>query len=519
MRNELIAPLHQWLKELTVAVPARYLQQKLAAHPEYPSLASITDVLDDLGLDNGAYVVNRNDWNDLPTPFLAHLNDQQGKLVIVHKDDQRELSQGGKLAGWTGIAVFAEKPAGWRNVELNDYLLRQRKVNTYWILSLSLLLLSGIAVLIPVFSVASTFLLLSAFAGLGLSVLVIQKESGISNELTEKLCGVQSDEGCAAVIESKGSKISGSFSWSDAGIIYFSAYTLLLLNGSSLLPILTASAIPFLFFSVYYQWKVIRRWCTLCLLTLGVIGIQFALLWPSLITMSFHSITISTVALAVAVCLMSAIVWRGVIKPLLEENQTVQEEKFRLQRFRHNSGMFQALLRQQPKAEVSAWEDDLQLGNADSPLQFVVACNPYCGPCAKTHEVLHKLADRQQVGVTVRFTSNPVDKADPRTAAVAYLLQLASGRSAAFKKEMLHDWYRVMDLEQFSMQYPDGRSVDVAHAVQQHQQWIDEARVAVTPTIFLNGHVLPKEYTAEDLLILVRGMHAGVLSANEVPIN
>lgn len=277
MRNEMIAPLHQWLKDLSVAVPASYLQHKLYSHPEYPSLASITDLLDDLGIENGAYVVNKHDWDDLPLPFLAHLNGQQAKLVIVRKGDKAALGEGGKLQDWHGIGVFAEKPVNWKNEEVDHYVQQQQKKNRFRILSITLLLISSVLVLYPSFHATSLLLLLSGFAGLALSVMIVQKELGFRNVVTEKLCSLQGDEGCDAVISSKGSKIGGSFNWSDAGIIYFASYILLLLSNHPLLPVFSAMAIPFIFFSLYYQGKVIGKWCTLCLLTLAVTSLQIAL--------------------------------------------------------------------------------------------------------------------------------------------------------------------------------------------------------------------------------------------------
>lgn len=515
MRNDMILPLHQWLKELSVAAPLPYLEEKLTTHPEYPSLASITGLLDDLGLENGAYVVNKADWDELPFPFVAHLNDQQGKLVIVRQRDKSMMDKGGKLEHWHGIAVFAEKPAGWLHQEVNDLLLRQKRRHMYWLLSLSLLAVCCFAVLSPSFSLLSFALLGTTIAGLGIAVLIIQTAAGGGNELTEKLCGVQHDEGCNAVLHSKGSKIGGAFSWSDIGIIYFSASLLLLLNGNPLLPVFSAMAVPFLLFSLYYQWRIIKQWCTLCLLTLAVIGVQFALHWPALTTLSITAVNLSAVAFSGVAFLGSAVVWTGLIRPLIKEKNKIKEDKFRLQRFRYNANIFQTMLHQQKKVNATPWMDDLQTGNPDSPVQIMVACNPYCAPCAKTHQLLHELSGNKQIGVTIRFTSNPSVKDDMRTEAVTYLLRLLSGKSAEFKRAVLHDWYALMNLQQFSLQHPLDSLQEVDDELRQHQQWIDDARVSFTPTLFINGYEMPKEYTAEDLLPVLRVM-SGMAAVSEM---
>jgi uncharacterized membrane protein len=519
MRNEMIAPLCQWLKDLSVAVPASYLNRKLSAHPEFPSLVSITDVLDDLGIENGAYVVNRNDWSDLPLPFLAHTDDKNRKLVIVSRNDKAELEAGGRLEKWNGIAVFAEKPVGWKNEEVDRFVKQEKRIKSYWIVALSALLLLAVSVLIPVFSLNTLFLLLTTIAGLALSVLIVQKELGFSNELTELLCGVSDDKGCEAVMGSKGSKIFDTVRWSDAGIIYFSAYSILLLSGNSLLPVLTAMVVPFTLFSVYYQWRVVKKWCTLCLLTLAVILLQAGLQWPSLNELSSGVFNISPIAFAGFAFLCCSILWLGVIRPLLKDNRVIEAEKFRLLRFRNNSSTFLALRQQQRKVDVTPWEHDIQLGDPDSALQVMVACNPYCGPCAKTHHTLHALISKNKIGLTVRFSSDPLNQSDRRTEAVRYLLQLLQGKSPVLRKEILRDWYEWMDMEKFSAHYPIYPELNVDRELRQHQQWIDDARVAYTPTIFINGYELPKEYAAEDLAVLLYGMNAGILSGNEMEKN
>jgi ABC-type bacteriocin/lantibiotic exporter with double-glycine peptidase domain len=65
--------LIRWLQKLNIPVSARYIKEKFLSHPDYPSLLSITDSLNELGIENAALVVDKEKLNEIPIPFLAHI--------------------------------------------------------------------------------------------------------------------------------------------------------------------------------------------------------------------------------------------------------------------------------------------------------------------------------------------------------------------------------------------------------------------------------------------------------------
>ncbi len=127
-----------------------------------------------------------------------------------------------------------------------------------------------------------------------------------------------------------------------------------------------------------------------------------------------------------------------------------------------------------------------------------------CSPCAKTHEILHELLDSMDAGLSVRFT---IDKAKngKHMQAVEYMLQLLAGKGADYKRQVLHDWYLLMDLEQFSKKYPLREKNNVDRLLKKQEKWAKETGISFTPTIFINGNELPGQYTADDLIFVLRG--------------
>lgn len=93
--------------------------------------------------------------------------------------------------------------------------------------------------------------------------------------------------------------------------------------------------------------------------------------------------------------------------------------------------------------------NDLIIGNPKAPIRITVACNPYCGPCAKTHKELDKLFDNypSKISIQLRLLCNPKNIEDKRTIAVTAILQQAPIlKNNNELQHMLSDWFKHMDL-------------------------------------------------------------------------
>lgn len=504
MPEKLSVAIFKWLRQSSIRVSRRYLDQQLQSHPDYPSLVSVTDTLDELGIDNMSLVVDKEKMHELPVPFLAHSPVNGGSFIVI-SDIQRQIKQSKSFEKeWDGIVVLAEKPDGWMHGENEKALVKEKAVKKYTFLGIAAMVILTIFSLSEILSFQAAALLLTAFAGMAIAVLIVQQELGISNEITEQLCSAGKETDCKAVISSKGAKLAGWFSWSDAGVIYFASFLLLLVVSPdiSLLSLFSASAVPFVFFSIYYQWWIVKKWCTLCLLTVAVLIVQFLLSLPSLL--QFNSITFSSFVITVArfIFLAVAIAWLLVAKPVLQKNKELEDKNFSLLRFKNNPDIFNALLKQQRKVDTTPFENDLQRGNPDAPVQIMVACNPYCGPCAKAHKVLHELVEKTDIGLTIRFTVVADEREDDRTKIIEHILQHLKSKNNYnyyYTRQLLYDWFTRESLEELAYTYPVKEKSDVSYTLKKHESWARGSNVQFTPTIFINGYELPKQYKTNDL--------------------
>jgi protein-disulfide isomerase len=95
-------------------------------------------------------------------------------------------------------------------------------------------------------------------------------------------------------------------------------------------------------------------------------------------------------------------------------------------------------------------------------------------------------------------------------------MQLVSGTTPGDKRKALHDWYEWMDFEKFKEKYPLKVVLNVKELLTQHEQWMADAKIEYTPTIFINGYQLPKHYIIKDLKNLLKKIEKFTQTNDEV---
>ena len=295
-----------YLELLKISVTKTTLKQQLQENPYFPSLYSLSNVFERFHLDTTALKVGKENFDKLHPPFVAYLNGQTtGKdfvlvtavsenevVYIAENKKPKQVSKETFLKNWQGIVFIAE--ANEKSGEAD--FINNRKKETIAGNKTKALIGAGVFILAAsiyffLYSLPANFilnaalLLLIKLAGIAVTTLLLIYEIDKSNAFVKSICTAGKQTNCAAVLQSKASKILG-MSWSEAGFFYFaSTFLFLLFPGLSfmakicLLSIANCLAAPYILFSVYYQWKVVKQWCPLCLTVQAVLFLE--LLWAT----------------------------------------------------------------------------------------------------------------------------------------------------------------------------------------------------------------------------------------------
>ncbi len=526
--NPVIATI-QLLKSMQVKVTNRTINTTLEQHPDYPSLLSIHDALPQFNIDALAIDADKALITEFPLPFIAYTTTKGGSFVTVYAVDNNAVSYytGSDAANsvttslaefnaiWTGktLLVQAKPNAGEAN-----YAQQQRKalLQHYQIplLFLGLLLCGSVlgvtAFVNNHFKVALPYVLLMLlhFAGIVVSSLLLWYEVDKTNTTLQKICTAGSKTNCNAILNSKQAKFLGWLSWSEIGFYYFTgSYLALLIIGIAALPVLAIlnfMALPYIVFSLYYQWQVAKQWCVLCL------SVQALLLLQGITNgLSFHFTTfiaINTISQFVVAFLVPIAIW-ALIKPSLVKNKELQPRAKELVRLKANPLIFETLLVKQKHITQTTEGLGILLGNTNATNTIIKVCNPYCSPCAKAHPILEDILHHNpNVQVQVLFTAT-IEADDKRNKPVKHVLALQQLHGQEIASKAIDDWYMATtkDYDAFAAKYPvineilDQQNDKVAAM----KAWCEAIDIQFTPTFFINGYQLPEIYSIGDVKYLL----------------
>jgi hypothetical protein len=513
------------LRLLKVKVTNETINTLLENHPDYPSLLSINDVLPQFNLKTFAIDADKKRIYEFPLPFLAHIITKGGMFVTVTNIKDNKLSYYDNSTKqkvittdienfntiWSGKALLVESHS---NAGEADYVNKKKKQflkNNRIPFLLVCLLLLGILMIINSFVITTLtialpycFLAFFHYTGIIVTSLLLWYEVDKTNTTLQEICTAGGKTNCNAILNSKHAKFLGWLSWSEIGFYYFTgSYLSLIIIGIGALPLLALLSflsLPYVAFSIYYQWRVAKQWCMLCL---SVQGLLLMLGIINVLSFQFTtSFSVNTVSQLIIAFITPIAIW-SIFKPGFLKSKDLEPKARELARLKANPVIFESLLVKQKKITQNIRGLGILLGNPNASNMIVKVCNPYCGPCSKVHQLLEDiLHDSPNVNLQVLFTAT-LDENDKRNKPVKHLLALQQLKGQAVVAQAMDDWYSlaIKDYEVFADKYPiDSSILELQNKnIADMKNWCDEIDIQYTPTFFINGYQLPEIYNIDDI--------------------
>ncbi len=519
----------RYLDVLQAKVLKSSFKTKLAENPYYPSLYSLQDTLKKFNIDTEAYEIPSENFTKLTPPFIAFLANQAegidfGLVTGMTENTVTYIADGSKestiglerfLGYFKGYVLFAEATEESGGANYIADLKKVQNKNTQTAIRIAGIVATLICVVAANFFQQPSMLILPFAAvgvlkllGVTLTSLLLAYEIDKENVFVKSICGAGKKTNCNAVLDSKAAKIFG-MGWSEIGFIYFTSSLIFLLIPTidfnvtfALIAIANAIAVPYVLFSIYYQWKVVKEWCPLCLGVQGMLITELiwgiAVYWQS---PALPIIEIPSVFGAVFSFILPVILW-SVLKPLLKESKNFKEYKSAYKRLQNNPKVFSTLLEQQAEAPEGYDAIGINIGNPEAQNTIVKVCSPYCGPCAKAHPEIEELVNTNP-NVKVKILFSATNDSNDRGGIVArHLLAISHKSDRKQMQKALDDWYlpKEKDYEAFAAKYPLNGEVEKQSAhIDSMSEWCERAAITHTPTFFVNGYRLPDKYTLEEL--------------------
>lgn len=506
--------LETFLSLMKIRHTKAYTRQHFTEHPHKYNLYGLSSMLFDYGVENsGLKIINKTDIHLIECPLIAHIGDD---FVIVEKINKSNIHfiQGDKKITisledfnkmWTGYVLIAEST----NLSIEPNYVAHKKMELFFKTQKILLILSVIFLLIysttsfqNYLSIGTALLFLANIIGLFIGYLLILKQLSIQSNYADKLCSLFKHSDCNNVLESEAAKFLGFLGWSEVGFGYFIANILILSFLPDLinyLAIINIVALPYTFWSVWYQKHKAKQWCALCLLSLlllwSIFTINVIFGYFNFPRFDFFNL------LAVGGIYLIAILGLNMLIPIIAKSNNASNIQYEISSITADENVFKTLLTKQPHYEVSKNTSQLLFGNTGSQNLITIFSNPHCNPCAKMHKRVNDLISHNKDVCVQYILSSFNEDLDVSNKYLIGVYQQKNGEAM----QLFDNWFEFgkYNKEHFFERFPiEMGQKDIEKEFTQHAQWKEESGLRSTPTILVNGYKLPDNYKIEDLRFL-----------------
>jgi uncharacterized membrane protein len=523
--------LIDFLKLLKIRVSGRYVEKLILLHPDYPSILSISDVLQRLGVNHAFHRIEKSSLLDLTFPFVLVLDKGKSEMMLVRNEFELEQNKN-RLERWSGIVLQAQGGTRLNDRSNNELYAKEKEQRNLSILLVAMALAALITVVYALSPIHS-FILFSAVGGIVIGYALVAKELGIDSAIADSLCNRAENSNCNKVLESNikilgikpSEAVSAFFLFEISGLLLAQLAPTLQSTLFVILTALTVLTVPIVAFSIYYQAYVAKSWCRLCLIVDGLLIFQALILVGAFVSGETPSRLMPepVPTISFVVLLTAALALVKYLKSIAHSSQLLGRIGKGGHDVKYSPYVFAHLLRQQKKVESRPFEHEVQLGNPSAPIKIIVASYLYCDPCKKKHDTIHDLISSypDTISVVIRFVMNENDVVNVQSASavLSYWLKNIRGRENETEQtwKLIHDWYQIWDLDKFLIKYPlDPENYEEAKRIGlQHIRWTKD--IQYTPTFFVNGYQLPREYSIDDMMSMAPAVGSFIAEKSETP--
>jgi hypothetical protein len=506
-----------YLKAEKINLDKEEFNFQLETHPEYPSLLAYNDALNFFNISNITVKIEDKDVSNLPDYFIAEV---KSKLVFIKKENNNFIIDVGEqkkhilsiekfISFWSGVVLAAES-----DIEQNS----KPKINKNLLVGIFIFLVSVASSFSSIYLAFFSFFI---FSGLFFSAEAIKQGLNIESDFSNKFCNISTETDCKTIINSNTFKLFNYFGLSDTSIVFFagqllslSIFLILDLETDFIVysSIILLFSVPISITSIFYQWRIAKKWCVICLAIIAVLFVellycQFYTRGLSILNFNFQN---RLIIFFISPFLISLIGWLF-IKPFVSSYFNLRLENKKLFKFKRNYNLFKSSLIAEKRINYENLQSDIFIGNKDAKLKLTLVTNPLCKFCKETHSVIEQLFKKYSSGIRINiffnFKLEEGDLKENEEIAKLHikLVDLFLNKNQELFLEALGDWFLNKNYNKWFNTYGEeliNKKDSINLLREQYQQNINN-EVQFTPTVFVNEFSYPIIYDKADILLYI----------------
>jgi uncharacterized membrane protein len=506
-----------------VRVNSSSLKNALSTHHDFPSLASLSEVLEEFNVPNLATKLHPDQLSQIPLPAIAHLSIEDGSFVVITKINEHFIEYQHNTLGkkqellskfyqnWDGITLLIEPNE--KSGESDYQAIKRKNLLSSLRISFAIIgLLTCIFYLLyPIIEsndVSQNWqfygLIVSKFTGFILSSLLIWYSLDANISFLNKVCQLNKKTNCQDILSSKAASIGGIISWSEIGFIYFlGGFLSLVFFQQSLIPILqiiNLLALPYTFWSIYHQAFKAKIWCPFCLGVQALLWIEFLFTLP----ISIKTDTLENYS-AVGICfLFAATLIASLMNPIKDSFQK-ERLSIEFQKLKFNPDFVLSILSKE--VFLPPFDHQMQMieiGSPEAETVFQIVINPVCGACRQKFLDMMEIVENNDEVKYQLILSSSSKQDEISNQIVKTILGLANN---SLMIEALYQWF--LDENQNFEVWKNAiktteNNIKGENQRLLHRQWLDEANITHVPLTYLNNVEIPTLYSTKEAVKLLK---------------
>lgn len=507
--------LEQFLDAIEVRYNKHFADKLYYEHPHRYNMYGLKKMLDVYGVKTLGVRIESKDLLSLNFPCILHtygdfaigLDCGTDTITYLHNGKRVTISHDAFKQTWTGNALVVEETTEADEPEYYNHrkeeILANAKVYSIPIM-LILSVIIGIVAHIQEMELYSIMGLLLNSLGVFVCSMLMQKQLMGESRYGDRVCSLFHHADCNGILDGPKAKFFG-ISWSEVGMGYFIASILLITlypKSVGTVSIINWIAMFYGVWSIYYQWRIAKSWCVLCVISqsiiwlIGIIEIISCISVP----LTFNVFSSLFSCMVYGICIMA--VHYFATAHTAEKGRIRAIQKFRA--LKVNSKVANTLIENEEYYETSLEDSSILFGNPEAKMRVTILSNPHCNPCARMHKHVEKLLSLcgDEICVQYIFSSfNENLENSSRYLIFCYFEYEHDEALSKFADWYLRDKFNYEKIISCNDTYIHTEKIE--EEMEKHRTWRTRTSLMETPTILVNGHKLPDEYEIGDLAMIV----------------
>ena len=510
------------LKEDGVRHTYTHVDRLYNEHPYRDTMFGIVDMLRDYGIESIGIKANTKDIGLLSVPSVIDVSNesdskQVGFAVVTDITDKElkytfdgrsthkiPISAIGEI--WTGKAIVIKDDefAIESDYSKNFWLDVARRVERLILFIAPFVgLLLGLYIQRYNISTYSFISILISMLGCLPCLLLLQKERENGSLLADRICSIFGTNHCGqakAVLF----PIFDYFPLEVIGLGYFLSRVIYSIFAPwdvfSFAVVDVVAFIASLWCIGILLWK--KHYCILCIwaqvMILGLCFWDCHVMSIEIGVYSLINVILYLSLLSVVICLLNKLRLLG--QTYDELNNSIRTKKL----LKADPELFAYKLMKSKRCAYNIDKDAIVYGNRDAKTQITIFTNPYCEACSRTHIQVEHMTRKMGVKINVQYVFYPFNES--QIEACRFLIAAYYQLDRFVAKSIFSQWFadENKDVAQYLADNPlELYSGDVERVMNKHATYVRENKIFQTPSIYVNGHLLPQNYELRDLEILL----------------